>query len=135
MHKIAVDWSRTRDKTDLKPALSRFRRYLENLGLKKNTTVLYIKLVNTYLAEVNSEMPSTDDAKKFYDSLHDKGISRSSMNNFSAALIKYHAMIDKPVKLPFLKLNNSLPYYFEAVSHKCCNFVDALYPEAITPRP
>jgi hypothetical protein len=100
MRKIAVDWSRTRDKTDLKPAMSRFRRYLDNLGLKKNTIALYIKLANTYLAEVNSEMPSVDDAKKFYDSIHDKGLSRSAMNNFSAAMIKYHAMIDRPVKLP-----------------------------------
>jgi integrase/recombinase XerD len=113
MHKIAVERSRKRDKTDLKPALSRFNRYLENLGLKKNTTTLYIRLINTYLSEVNSELPSVDDAKKFYDSLHDKGLSRSAINNFSAAIIKYHAMIDRPVKLPFLKLNNSLPYYFD----------------------
>ena len=28
-------------------------------------------------------------------------------------MIRYHAMIDQPIKLPFLKLNNSLPYYFE----------------------
>jgi integrase/recombinase XerD len=113
MRKVTVDWSRKRDKTDLKPALSRFNRYLENLGLKKNTIILYIKLINTYLSEVNSESPSVDDPKKFYDSLHDKGLSRSAMNNFSAAIIKYHAMIDRPVKLPFLKLNNSLPYYFD----------------------
>jgi hypothetical protein len=29
MPKIAVDWSRTRVKTDVKPALARYRRYLE----------------------------------------------------------------------------------------------------------
>lgn len=113
MHKIAVDWSRTRDKTDLKPALARFTRYLERLGLKENTIKLYARLINTYLAEVNSDSPSKDDANKFYNSLHDKSISRSSINNFAASLIKYHQMIDQPVKLPFLKLNNSLPYYFD----------------------
>lgn len=35
------------------------------------------------------------------------------MNNYAAALIKYQSMLGKPVKLPFLKLNNSLPYWFE----------------------
>ena len=40
-------------------------------------------------------------------------LSGSAINNHTAAIIKYHAMIDQPVKLPFLKLNNSLPYYFD----------------------
>jgi integrase/recombinase XerD len=113
MHKITVDWSRTRDKADLKPALTRFRRYLERLGLKENTIKLYSRLINTYLAEVNTDFPAKGDADKFYNSLHDKDLSRSGINNFAAALTKYHQMIDQPVKIPFLKLNNSLPYYFD----------------------
>jgi len=113
MPKIAVDWSRIRDKIDIKPAITRYRRYLERIGLKENTIILYTRLINTYLSEVNNDSPSTDDADKFYNSLHDRDLSRSSINNFAAALIKYHLMIDKPVKLPFLRLNNSLPYYFD----------------------
>jgi|NGEPerStandDraft_6_1074524.scaffolds.fasta_scaffold175624_1 hypothetical protein len=31
MPKIALDWSRTRVKTDVKPALARYRRYLEKI--------------------------------------------------------------------------------------------------------
>ena len=113
MPKIDVDWSRTRVKTDVKPALARYRRYLEKIGLKENTIILYTRLVHTYLSEANADSPSSDDADKFYNSLHDKDLSRSSINNFAAALTKYHLMIEKPVKLPFLKLNNSLPYYFD----------------------
>ena len=113
MPKIAVDWSRTRDKIDIKPAIARFKRYLERIGLKENTIKLYITLINNYLSETNTESPSIDDADRFYNSLHDKDLSRSGINNFAAALTKYHQMIDKPIKLPFLKLNNSLPYYFE----------------------
>jgi hypothetical protein len=56
MPKITVDWSRTRDKTDLNPALTRFTRYLERLGLKENTITLYARLINTYLAEVNTDL-------------------------------------------------------------------------------
>ena len=113
MPKIVVDWSRTRDKIDIKPGITRYRRYLERIGLKENTIILYTRLINTYLSEVNNDSPSADDADKFYNSLHDRDLSRSGINNFAAALIKYHLMIDKPVKLPFLKLNNSLPYYFD----------------------
>jgi hypothetical protein len=57
MHKITVDWSRMRDKADLKPAMARFTRYLERLGLKENTIKLYARLINTYLAEVNTIPP------------------------------------------------------------------------------
>jgi hypothetical protein len=39
--KLAVDWNRIRNKADLNPALSRYARYLERIGLKKNTITLY----------------------------------------------------------------------------------------------
>jgi GTP1/Obg family GTP-binding protein len=104
MQKITVDWSRTRDKIDVKPAATRFKRYLERIGLKENTIRLYITLINNYLAEVNTEFPSADDADRFYNSLHDRDLSRSGINNFAAALSKYHQMIEKPIKLPFLKI-------------------------------
>jgi integrase len=35
------------------------------------------------------------------------------MNNYAAAITKYQTMLGKPVKLTFLKLNNSLRYWFE----------------------
>ncbi len=113
MPKITVDWSRTRVKINIKPATTGYKRYLERIGLKENTIMLYTRLINNYLTDVNTDSPSLDDANTFYNSLHDKDLSRSSINNFAAALIKYHQMIDKPIKLPFLKLNNSLPYYFD----------------------
>ena len=48
MQKITVDWSRTRDKIDVKPAAARFKRYLERMGLKENTIELYITLLNYF---------------------------------------------------------------------------------------
>jgi integrase/recombinase XerD len=113
MAKISVKWSRFGNRVDLNPALIRFARYLERSGLKKNAIELYKKLVKDYLLEVKTEMPSALDASRYRDSLLDKNLSGSTINNAAAAIIKYHAMIDQPIKLPFLKLNNSLPYYFE----------------------
>jgi integrase/recombinase XerD len=126
MAKLAVDWSMDRNVSDLKPALSRYSKYLESLGLKKNTIVLYTRLLNMYLQAVKTDLPTPEDAQGFYDSLAANGMSRSSINNFAAALIKYHAMIDQPVKIKFLRLNNSLPYYFDEkdilkIFSKCIN--------------
>jgi len=50
MPKIAVEWCRTRAKTDVKPALARYRRYLEKIGLKENAIILYNRSINTYLS-------------------------------------------------------------------------------------
>ena len=58
-------------------------------------------------------MPSQAEASDYYSSLHQSSLSKSAINNFAAAIIKYHAMIKRPVKLPFLKVNNALPYYFD----------------------
>jgi len=126
MAKISVDWTRTKQQHDLTPRLSEFRRYLETLGLKKNTITLYTRLINIYLLELNNDMPSSKDAEQFYKSLYDKKLSRSAINNFVAAILKYHAMINKPVKLKFIKLNNALPYYFDQsdilnIFNKCNN--------------
>lgn len=49
MAKLSVNWSRVRDKADLNPALIRYARYLETKGFKKNTIILYTKLINNYL--------------------------------------------------------------------------------------
>jgi len=113
MAKLSVNWSRVRDTADLNPALIRYTRNLETKGFKKNTIILYTKLINNYLVEVNTDLPTPQDATDYRDSLHDKKLSGSAINNFTAAIINYHKMIGEPVKLPFLKLNNSLPYYFD----------------------
>jgi integrase/recombinase XerD len=108
-----IDWSRIRTKSDLKPALTRYKAYLESLGLKNNTITLYIRLAKAYLENVETDMPSPTEASDYFHSLHEKKLSKGAINNFVAAIIKYHSMIKKPVKLPFMKLNNSLPYYFD----------------------
>jgi integrase/recombinase XerD len=39
----------------------------------------------------------------------------SSVTHLKAAITKYQVMIEKPVKLHFMRLNNLLPYYFDQV--------------------
>jgi len=111
MKKISVDWKRKKDTS--KERLSEYRLYLKTLGLKENTISLYDKLINNYLLNSKTDVPSPKYAEDFYNSLHERNMSRSSINNYAAAIIKYHDMIKRPVKLKFLRSNNSLPYYFE----------------------
>lgn len=112
MGKIAVNWGRANDKLDLNPTLIEYQKYLKRIGLKKGTIELYTKLIGAYLQELNTNSPTPNEVERFTNSLHEKKLSRSAINNFTAAIIKYHMMINQPVKLTFLKLNNSLPYYF-----------------------
>jgi integrase/recombinase XerD len=113
VNRISVDWKRNRDKSYLKPALNRFRAYPKRIGLKDDTVTLYIRLVRNYLENIETDIPSQAEALDFYNSLHERNLSKSAINNFAAAIIKYQVMIQKPVKLHFMRSNNSLPYYFD----------------------
>jgi hypothetical protein len=42
MPKIAVDWSRTRVKTDAKPAIARYRRYYMKIHILRLSYVPYL---------------------------------------------------------------------------------------------
>jgi hypothetical protein len=95
---MAVDWSRTREEIDFRPALTRYETYLRKIGLKDNTITLYLRLINNYLKDLNTNLPLPEDAERFYESLHQRKLSRSAINNFAAAIIKYQEMIGKPVE-------------------------------------
>jgi hypothetical protein len=81
MEKISIDWSRTRTKSDLKPALTRYKAYLESLDLKDNTITLYVRLTKAYLESVETDMPSPTEASDYLDSLHQKKLSKGSISN------------------------------------------------------
>jgi hypothetical protein len=42
MHRMLVDWSRTKEDIDFKPALTRYESHLRKIGLKNNTITLYL---------------------------------------------------------------------------------------------
>lgn len=113
--KIAIAWNLSKAVLNVDSDLTKFEFYLENLGLKKNTVDLYVNLVKTYLEEIGTDMPTSEDAANFHQTLCQRKLSKSSRNNFAAAIIKYQEMVRQPVKLQFLKTNNSLPYYFDDI--------------------
>jgi integrase/recombinase XerD len=70
--------------------------------------------IGRYLKFAKTDRPLVDDAIKFRDSIMEKGLARSTLNNYSFAIKTYHKMLGDSVELPFLKRNDELPYYFDS---------------------
>jgi len=55
--------------TDFEPSLKRFRRYLEDRGIRDATITTYLGNVHRYLRFAETVNPSTDDLEQFRDHL------------------------------------------------------------------
>ena len=111
--RMDVNWKREISKDDLKPAVQRFKRYIEDKGLRASTIPMYVFRVSKYLEFAETDSPSTNDFARFRDDLHDRKLSRSTINNYSFSMKKYHEMLGQNVSFTFVKPNNTIPYYFD----------------------
>jgi hypothetical protein len=84
--RMDVNWKREIGKEDLKPAVKRYRRYLEDNGLRASTIPMYVLHVSKYLEFAETDSPCADDFAKFRDLLHDRKLSRSTINNYSFSI-------------------------------------------------
>ena len=125
--RLDVNWKREIGKEDLKPAVQRFKRYLEDKGLRASTIPMYVLRASKYLEFSETDSPNADDFARFRDHLHDKKLSRSTVNNYCFSIKKYHEMLGQDVSFTFIKPNNIIPYYFDeseitkifSISHPC----------------
>lgn len=92
--RMDVNWKREIGKEDLKPAVKRYRRYLEDKGLRASTIPMYVLHVSKYLEFAETDSPCADDFAKFRDLLHDKKLSRSTINNYSFTSPPYDAIFN-----------------------------------------
>jgi integrase/recombinase XerD len=99
--------------TDFEPSLKRFRRYLENQGMRETTITGYIGNVGRYLKFAESDRPSNQDLERFRDLLSEKKVSRSTKNQYNYAIRAYHAMLGEKIEVKRLNPNNQIPYYFD----------------------
>jgi hypothetical protein len=56
--RLDVDWKRKIGAEDIKPALKKHNRYLEENGLRKSTISSYVFRVGKFLESVKSDEPS-----------------------------------------------------------------------------
>jgi integrase/recombinase XerD len=111
--RLNVDWGSVDEIADLNPYLIQYRKYLMDFGLRKSTIESYVILVRSYLAYSKTNRPATDDFAEFRDYLHGKNLSRSTLNNYSFAIKKYHEMWGEKIEYHFLQRNDEIPYYFD----------------------
>jgi hypothetical protein len=70
-------------------------------------------LVKSYLEHAKTNRPDATDFTEFRDTLHRKNLSKSTINNYSFAIKKYHEMWREQIEYPFLKRNDEIPYLFQ----------------------
>jgi len=107
---LQIDWNLP----DNDAKLRRFKRYLKDKGVRQSTLDDYLLRIERYLRFCGNEQPSPETAQQYRDSLMDRNLSRSSVNNCCFAIKNYHKMLGQDVKFPFLKRTNTIPYYFTA---------------------
>jgi len=110
--KLDFDWNRV-VLVDFEMPLRRYRRYLEDQGFRESTVESYVGNVGRYLKFAKTDRPTTDTATCFRDTLHDKNLARSTINNYSFAMACYHGMYGEEVSFPFMKRNDEIPCYFD----------------------
>jgi integrase/recombinase XerD len=117
MSKVSVNWSISQGNShpDIDIAVRRYKKHLEEKGFRFSTIEGYVGNIRRYLTVVATQYPSINDIMRFRKILFEKNLSRSTINNYSFAIIEYHRMIDESadeIKLPFLSKDDRIPDYF-----------------------
>ncbi|MCX6668209.1 MAG: hypothetical protein NTV25_00155 [Methanothrix sp.] len=110
--KLNVDWNRQL-KSDINPVLLKFENYLRYRDYSPVTSERYLALVKAYLSR-RGNRPTVDDAIEFRAEIANSNYSRATLNLYSAAIKSFHKMNGEGVDLPYLKLDNKLPYFLTA---------------------
>ncbi|HPT19998.1 MAG TPA: tyrosine-type recombinase/integrase, partial [Methanothrix sp.] len=109
--RLEIDWKRDTS-GDFSASLKQYERYLRSIGFRDSTIISYSGHICRYLKFAGTDRPSIESAMQFRQALDDKRLARSTLNNYSFAISKYHEMLGEDVSFPFLKRNDELPYYF-----------------------
>lgn len=110
--KVNVDWSIPKS-NKFGQALKRFKRYLEDQGHRQSTIEGYLGNVKRYLVFSGTDHPSLQDWQNFKDQMHDRKLSRSTLNQNAYSARAYHRMLGGDLPVKRLEPHNEIPYYFD----------------------
>lgn len=114
MSKAKVNWHlKTASIYKKDAALERFRRYLVGMGFRDETLRLYTGRIGAFLEYAKCDEPNTEIADKYRDTLIDKGLSKSHINNSCFAIKRYYQMNGINWKFNKFRIDDELPYYFD----------------------
>ena len=111
MAKIDVDWSIPKA-ANFDQVLRRLRRYLEDRGDRESTIEGYLGNVRRYLIFTGMDRPTLQDWQNYNDYLHDRKLSRSTLNQIAYAARAYHRMLGGDLPVKRLEPHNEIPHYF-----------------------
>jgi hypothetical protein len=120
LQRISVDWS-IASTTEFEPSLKRFRRYLEDQGIRESTITGYVGNIHRYLKFAGTIQPSPQDLDRFKDYMADRKMARSTRNQYQYAIRAYHFMLGDPVEIKRLEPNNQIPYYLDIIKIFSCH--------------
>ncbi len=110
--RVKLDWSLPVEQSNFKPNIAQFQHYLVDNGFMKSTIDSYLICAEKYLEFAKTGSPSKGMAENFRATLHVRKLSRSSINNYCSAIKNYHAMLGEQISFPYLRLKETIPYYF-----------------------
>jgi integrase/recombinase XerD len=110
--KIDVDWSIPKS-NQFDQALRRFLRYLEDQGHRQSTIEGYLGNVKRYLVFSGTDRPSLQNWQNFKDQMHDRRLSRSTLNQNAYSARAYHRMLGGDLPVKRLEPHNEIPHYFD----------------------
>jgi integrase/recombinase XerD len=111
--RLDVVWEREVKKEDFNPSLKHYYRYLQDNGLRESTITSYVFRVGKFLEFARDDTPQEGDFMRFKDILHERKLSRSTINNYCFAIKKYYEMQGKSIDFNFVRPMNTIPHFFD----------------------
>jgi site-specific recombinase XerD len=111
--RLDVSWGRAVGKEDFKPILKRYDRYLEENGIRESTRSSYVFRVGKFLEFAQDDMPLEEEFVRFREILHERKLSRSTINNYCFSIKKYYEMKGKTIDFNFIRPMNTIPHFFD----------------------
>jgi integrase/recombinase XerD len=125
--KIRTSWDRSQLQFDTNPTMKRFERWMKDRGYRDASIDGYLKAIRLYLRILKTITPSIEDAIEYHSNMAASNLARATVNIRRAALIAFNKSQGLELKLPYLKPNNQVPYFFNendvaAILNSCINF-------------
>lgn len=111
--RLDVSWGRAVGKEDFKPILKRYDRYLEENGIRESTRSSYVFRVGKFLEFAQDDLPLEEEFVRFREILHERKLSRSTINNYCFSIKKYYEMKGKTIDFNFIRPMNTIPHFFD----------------------
>jgi integrase/recombinase XerD len=105
-------WNFPSGGNNIKPAVLKFKNYLQDNGYRASVIEGYVFRVKNYLQFAGTSRPNQDTLNEFRQVLHSRGLKRSTINGYSIAIKAYHRMYGEEVTYKFLKVSDQIPYFF-----------------------